>query len=116
MTVIVRHVDGTEKRIDEKVCGKCEQLLPHHSFHKSKKNKDGLQAWCKKCILANQRENAIKKRHGVPSREKKETTFVFDDKPVKQTMIDRIKQIESLLVKTMQAVNRIENEVGLGVR
>lgn len=38
--------------INEKRCRRCEETKPVTEFHKSKQNKDGLKAYCKKCVNA----------------------------------------------------------------
>lgn len=35
--------------IPTKQCSKCMQFLPFSAFYKEKKNKDGLQYYCKEC-------------------------------------------------------------------
>lgn len=34
----------------EKYCPHCKQIRPLSEFHKSKKNIDGYQAWCRTCV------------------------------------------------------------------
>ena len=42
-----------------KICGKCGQELPLTSFHKAKKEKDGLQCWCISCRKSWKREERL---------------------------------------------------------
>lgn len=35
----------------EKKCSKCNQIKPTSEFYNCSKNKDGLQSWCKTCML-----------------------------------------------------------------
>ena len=38
--------------IQTKYCSKCKKTLPLSEFHKTRRNKDGLQIWCKSCQKA----------------------------------------------------------------
>lgn len=40
-----------------KTCSKCNQTLDESEFYKNSKTRDGLQAWCKKCSVANRLEH-----------------------------------------------------------
>jgi hypothetical protein len=39
-----------------KECRKCLVLKPHKEYSKKSKSKDGLQTWCKSCVVENKRQ------------------------------------------------------------
>ena len=76
----------------EKICLKCKENLDHSFFYKNKSKKDGLDLWCKICVLEKKRnirrENGVKPRRIGPDprkrkisqdnfKVKKEATFVY---------------------------------------
>jgi hypothetical protein len=76
----------------EKICLKCKENLYHSFFYKNKSKKDGLDLWCKICVLEKKRnirrENGVEPRRIGPDprkrkisqdnfKVKKEATFVY---------------------------------------
>lgn len=48
-----------------KICKNCGESKEYNEFHKRKKSKDGLQAWCKICLRAdNKRMEAFRYKNG----------------------------------------------------
>ncbi len=43
-----------------KRCPKCNEVKPMSKFHKNKTTKDGLNHWCKPCVLASNKLSYIK--------------------------------------------------------
>ena len=43
-----------KKLIEEKKCGRCEQVKPLSKFYRHARSNDGYQTWCKSCQLENQ--------------------------------------------------------------
>lgn len=46
--------------METKICKKCHISIDVANFYKDKRNKDGLQCWCKKCFLEHNKKNLIK--------------------------------------------------------
>ncbi|MHC4158329.1 MAG: hypothetical protein ACYSSO_04535 [Planctomycetota bacterium] len=42
-------------RVKQKRCRKCMKWRPESEYYKHRHNKDGLDAWCKKCVSKSQR-------------------------------------------------------------
>jgi hypothetical protein len=54
------YLDGYIKRetieVDQKLCPSCKLILKKNDFAQSKYSKNGLNSWCKKCVVKNQTE------------------------------------------------------------
>lgn len=46
-----------------KLCRRCSTLKDESEFNKDKRNKDGLQSWCRECTIANSREYRKNKKY-----------------------------------------------------
>lgn len=62
MTTITRKPDGTEYKIVEKLCPKCQILKKSMDFNINKRCPDGLHKFCKECTNKYLREYHRKKR------------------------------------------------------
>lgn len=57
-----------EQKEDTKRCSKCKEIKPVSDFYKSNQWIDGLHVYCKKCVLAYQKEKRELKREISPGR------------------------------------------------
>jgi hypothetical protein len=48
-------------KTNNKLCQKCGQEYPFYYFDLSKSNKDGLQRWCKNCMITHKQNRGILK-------------------------------------------------------
>lgn len=53
-----------------KYCSGCKQFKPETEFTSNKRKKDGLQSWCRQCMIANVKANRKKENYTRQRREK----------------------------------------------